>query len=154
MPTSQNRILRLIAVFKFAKAALLLVLGIGILRLVHTNATEVLDHWIERLHLDPGNRLLERALSAVASTPPNRIRELGLGSFIYAALFLTEGAGLWLGKRWAEWFTTILTASLIPFELWEIYRHPTASKIIVLLANVAIVVYLIARIRQKPEPNR
>ena len=154
MKPSQNTVLRLIAIFKFAKAALLLVLGIGILRMVHTDATEVLDHWIEKLHLDPGNRLLERALSAVANTPPNRIRELGIGSFIYAALFLTEGTGLWLGRRWAEWFTTILTASLIPLELWEIFRHASASKIIVLLVNVAIVVYLIYRIRQKPGPAR
>ena len=147
--TSQTRILRLIAIFKLVKAALLLILGFGILHLVHTDATTMLDHWIARLGLDPGNHWVDLALSKAANTTPKTIKELGAGSFIYAALFLTEGTGLWLQKRWAEWFTAAITASLIPLEIWEIHRHPSASKIIVLVLNVAIVAYLVYRVRSE-----
>jgi uncharacterized membrane protein (DUF2068 family) len=80
---------------------------------------------------------------------PDKIKELGLVSFIYAMLFLIEGIGLWLGKRWAEWFTVIITGSLIPFEIYELFRHPNVPKVFALLVNVAVVWYLIARIRNK-----
>ena len=65
---------------------------------------------------------------------------------MYAALFLTEGIGLWLEKRWAEWFTVVITSSLVPLEVYEIYRRPTPVKIIVLILNIAIVAYLLYRI--------
>lgn len=76
------------------------------------------------------------------------MKDLGVGSFVYAALFLTEGIGLWLLKRWAEWFTVGITASLVPLEVWEIHHHPTAVKILVLMINIAVVGYLLYRIRK------
>jgi uncharacterized membrane protein (DUF2068 family) len=72
-----------------------------------------------------------------------------LGSFVYAALFVAEGTGLWLEKRWGEWLTVIITSTLIPVEIYEIYRHPSGIKVAVLVINVGIVVYLIYRIRNK-----
>ena len=72
-----------------------------------------------------------------------------MGSFVYAALFLTEGIGLWLLKRWAEWFTVVITGSLVPFEIYEIYRHPTIAKVLVLMINLAVVGYLLYRVRNE-----
>jgi len=65
----------------------------------------------------------------------------------YAALYATEGVGLWLQKRWAEYLTTIATASLIPFELWELAHGVSAVKAAALAINVAILVYLIYVLR-------
>ena len=62
-------------------------------------------------------------------------------------IFLTEGIGLWLVKRWGEWFSVIITSSLVPFELYEIARHPSALKIFALIVNIAVVLYLVYRIR-------
>ena len=42
----------------------------------------------------------------------------------YAAVFAVEGVGLWMRRRWAEWLTTIITASLIPLEVWELIQQP------------------------------
>jgi uncharacterized membrane protein (DUF2068 family) len=89
------------------------------------------------------------AVRNALSLGPHRIKEFGIGSFVYAGLFLTEGIGLWRLKRWAEWFTVIITASLVPIEVYEIYRRPTAIKVLVLLVNVAIGVYLVIRIRHE-----
>ncbi|MGA9507120.1 MAG: DUF2127 domain-containing protein, partial [Candidatus Sulfotelmatobacter sp.] len=99
--------------------------------------------------LDPGNRYVGKALQKVADLTPNKIRSLGIVSFIYAGLFLTEGIGLWLVKRWAEWFSVIITTSLIPVEVYEISRHPSAIKCLVLIINIAVVGYLIYRIRNE-----
>jgi uncharacterized membrane protein (DUF2068 family) len=62
---------------------------------------------------------------------------------------LTEGIGLLLRKRWAEYFTIITTGGLVPLEIYEIARHVTAAKIVVLALNVAIVVYLVVRVREE-----
>ena len=149
MKKTNSGFLRLIAIFKLFKAISLIAIGIAALKLIHTDAADALTHAAARLGLDPDSHFLDEALGKVASLPPNRFKELGIGSFVYAALFLTEGIGLWLGKSWAEWFTTIITASLLPLELYELFRHPTVAKGIVLLLNVAIVVYLVLRIRKE-----
>jgi len=151
---SNDRILRLIAIFKFSKATLLIAVGISILKLAHPGADDALEQWVATLALKPGAHYLDEAVSKLASIPPNRLKDVGFGSFVYAALFLTEGIGLWLRKPWAEWFTTIMTASLIPLEIYEIAHHPTVSKAIVLAINAAIVVYLIAHIRNERSQAR
>ena len=66
-----------------------------------------------------------------------------------------EGIGLWLAKRWGEWVTVIITGSLIPVEIYECFHRGDAIKVLVLLLNIAIVIYLVRRIRREPgsKPN-
>jgi uncharacterized membrane protein (DUF2068 family) len=147
MKSSDTRLIRLIALFKLLKAALLIAIGVGALQLLRIDIANVLPQWDAKLGLDPDGRLIGRAILEAASLTPNRIRDLGVGSFIYAALFLTEGIGLWLVKRWAEWFTIIITSSFIPVEVYGIYHHLTALKVLALLISAVVVAYLIYRIR-------
>jgi uncharacterized membrane protein (DUF2068 family) len=147
MNSSGERMLRLIAVFKFFKAGLLIALGVGAFRLLHKDVAQVVEHCIEALGLDPGNRFLDAVLDRASMLRPAQIKRLGLGSFVYAGLFLTEGVGLWLLKRWAEWLTVIITSSLVPVEVYAIWRHPSALKWVALAVNVAIVAYLVCHMR-------
>jgi uncharacterized membrane protein (DUF2068 family) len=152
MNNSQGGVLiRLVAVFKLVKAAALIIVGIGILKLIHTDVARQLDRWMAMLGLDPGSRYVSYAIQKVTSASPEKIKELGIVSFVYAALFLTEGVGLWLMKRWAEWFTIAITSSLVPVEVYEIYRHPTAIKTLVLAINIAVVGYLLIRIKKEAQ---
>src|SRR5208283_4770148 len=59
MKSSHDRMLRMIAVFKFFKSAMLIALGLGAFRLLHKDVGEVLEHWAKALRLDPANRWLE-----------------------------------------------------------------------------------------------
>ena len=154
MKVSDSGLIRLVAVFKLLKAAALVVTGLGLLKLIHGDVGRQLDHWVGALGFDPGNHYVSDAIQKATSLPPKKIKELGLASFAYAGLFLTEGIGLWLEKRWGEWFTVIITASLVPFEIYEIVRQASAVKGLVLLLNVAIVVYLLYRIRREPRSGR
>jgi len=147
MKSPHDRLVRLIAIFKLVKAALLITLGVGAFHLLHKDIADLAEHWIEALRLDPANRFLDAALAKASNLSPEQIKKLGLGSFIYAGLFLTEGLGLWLLKRWAEWLTVIITSSLLPIEIYEIHRHPSSVKVGVFTLNLAIVGYLIYRIR-------
>jgi uncharacterized membrane protein (DUF2068 family) len=148
MESSNDRLLRLIAIFKFFKAVMLIALGIGAFRLLHRDLARVLVHWIDALKLDPGNRFIDAVLSKASNVSPEQIKKAGIGSFLYAALFLTEGTGLWLRKRWGEWLTVIITSSLVPIEIYEIVRHPSWVKWAVLAINVAIIAYLIFHMRK------
>lgn len=122
MKSSDDRLLRLIAVVKFFKAGLLIALGIGVFRLLHKDLAAVLMRWIEALRIDPGERFLDAALAKASDVSAAQITKVGVGSFIYAALFLAEGTGLWLRKQWGEWLTLIITGSLVPIRSGEVSR--------------------------------
>jgi uncharacterized membrane protein (DUF2068 family) len=77
----------------------------------------------------------------------HRLEAISAGTFFYAALLLTEGVGLFMRKRWAEYFTIIVTASLVPLEIYELAKKFGLMKLSVLVINIAVVVYLILRVR-------
>jgi len=137
----------LIGIFKLVKGLLLLAVGIGALKLLHKDIGEVVTRWVEALRVDPDNHFIHRILSKVFSVTPKQLKELSAGTFIYAALLLTEGIGLLLQKHWAEYFTVITTAGLIPLEIFELYKYLTALKVAILVVNILIVWYLVQRIR-------
>jgi uncharacterized membrane protein (DUF2068 family) len=147
MKTSEIRMVRLIALFKLSKGVLLIALGVAALKLLHTDMASLVEGWARLLGFDQNSRFVGHALSAAAALTPNRVRDLIAGSFLYGGLFLTEGIGLWLLKRWAMWFTVIITGSFLPVEMYELARRPSAGKVALLLMNLALVGYLIRRIR-------
>jgi uncharacterized membrane protein (DUF2068 family) len=147
MKSSNDKVLRMIAIFKFMKSAALIALGVGAFKLLHKDVGGLAEHWMEASRFDPGSRYVVMFLAKVSNLRPDQIKKLGLVSFLYAGLFLAEGTGLWLQKRWGEWLTVIITSSLLPVEIYEIYRHPSAVKVAVLALNLGIVAYLIHRIR-------
>jgi uncharacterized membrane protein (DUF2068 family) len=139
--------LLLIALFKLVKGLLLLAVGIGAVKLLHRDVEQTVTHWVEILRVDPDNRMIHKLLARVFSLRPGQLKAASVGTFIYAGLLLTEGVGLLLRKRWAEYFTIVTTAGLIPLELYELARHVSLAKIAVLIVNVAIVIYLVRRVR-------
>jgi uncharacterized membrane protein (DUF2068 family) len=73
----------------------------------------------------------------------SRLHLFAVVALAYAALEGMEAVGLWYGKRWAEYLTLIVTASLLPVEVYELAHHATPFKVIALVLNVAVVVYLL-----------
>ena len=147
MRPSEAKLIRMIAVFKLLKALLLFAVGLGALRLIHSDIASLLEHWVKMFGVDPGSRYVVRILQKAVALTPDKFKWFGIVSFVYAGLFLTEGIGLWLLKRWAEWLTVILTSSLVPVEIYEIHRHPSEVKFLVLLFNITVVAFLLYQIR-------
>jgi uncharacterized membrane protein (DUF2068 family) len=142
-------IIRLIAGFKLVKVLLLLALAIGALKLLNESVEAKVSQWLAELQVDPDNHYIHIALGKLAGLDNHKLEEISAGSFIYAAIFLTEGIGLLLGKRWAEYFTIIATGSFIPYEAYELAKKPGIVKVAALIINVAVVGYLIVRVKQK-----
>jgi uncharacterized membrane protein (DUF2068 family) len=136
-----------IALFKMAKSAALITLGVGGLMLVHDgHAYSTLCHVVSELRLDPDNRAIHAAIAKLSGLDARRLGELSVGTFVYAAVFLVEGTGLLLRKRWAEYLTTVVTGSFIPFEIYEMVRHPSVLKASGIVVNALIVLYLVLRL--------
>jgi uncharacterized membrane protein (DUF2068 family) len=143
-----SRGLLLVAAFKLIKGLALLALGIGALRLLHKDVAAEVAQWIDILRVDPHNHYIQEALAKLGMVDDRRLKAVSVGTFFYSALYLTEGIGLSLRKRWAEYVTIISTASLLPVEIYEIVKGVSAPKIVVLLVNIAVLVYLVIEVRR------
>ncbi|HEX5305402.1 MAG TPA: DUF2127 domain-containing protein [Dyella sp.] len=149
-PEAQHRFgLRLIALYKIVQALGLLFAAAAAFRLKRQHNVARLIDWLERLSLSEADSLRQHLIDALAGLAPQRFVVIGLVAIAYAALFLTEGVGLWLRRHWAEWFTVIATGSLIPLEGYELARDASWLKLGILVGNAVIVVYL-ARIAMQP----
>jgi uncharacterized membrane protein (DUF2068 family) len=142
--TRRVRYLKLIALFKIAKGALLLVLGVSLLFLnARTRWMDVLSNWIadEILlkHSKPVAYLLHKLQAALAG---GTLRATGFLALFFSAVFLTEGIGVYMQQRWAEFLMIFATATLIPIEIRHLWHRPGLVSVLILLANCFIVWFL------------
>ncbi len=144
----KHRGLMAIAALKFVNGFGLLAIGLGALHYLHGDIEKDFAHWMELLRADPHNRYLIWLLQKLSNVDEHRLRQLSVGTFFYSALFLLEGTGLALAKRWAEYLTIVTTASLMPVELYEIHVHLSWPRVVVLLVNIVVVAYLILELRR------
>src|SRR3977135_2001945 len=115
--------LAVIAVFKVIKGLLLLLLGLGLLTLVHAEIGTLFSLLIETLHLNADSRLIHALVLKVDALQPHSVLLAGLVSLGYAGMLLVEGIGLWLEFTWAAYLTAVWTRLLLPFELYEIFEE-------------------------------
>jgi len=128
--------LRLIGLFKLLKGLLLATVGLAALRLLHADVAALVAVWADRLNIDPQNRYLGHVLGRLMLLDAHALVLVAIGSFAYAALLATEGIGLWLKRRWAEYFTIIVTGSFIPLEIYELARRRTLIRLAAFGVNV------------------
>jgi uncharacterized membrane protein (DUF2068 family) len=140
-------IIRLIGLFKLAKAGMLVALGLGALSMRHEHSW--LNIWIHAMAADPHGRRVAELIARVSSVRVHELIEIGVGSLLYAAVFATEGIGLLFRKAWAEVMTVIITTSFIPLEIYELAEHPSWAKVCVIIVNGFVVAYLVRRLRRE-----
>jgi uncharacterized membrane protein (DUF2068 family) len=146
-PKRKFDMLVLIGLAKLLKAAVLCALALGIFRLMKGDMAENITRTLEHLRVDPDSHFAHRLIAKLTGIPHKRLKMVELGTFLYAALYAVEGTGLILKKHWAEWMTTIGTALFLPLEGYELFHRFGWLKVLVLLLNLAIVAYLIYRLR-------
>jgi len=71
------------------------------------------------------------------------LRQISVFMFCYAGLGLLEGIGLILEKVWAEYLTSIITASFLPLEIFELTHRITWIRVGLLVSNLAVLAYLV-----------
>jgi uncharacterized membrane protein (DUF2068 family) len=142
-------VLRTIALYKMLKVLLLLAIAYGEVRLSDASLIAKLVTWASARPFGLEHKVVTQLLEWFSGLSASRVHALRMVTLAYAAVFAVEGVGLWMQKRWAEWLTTIITASLIPLEIWELLDKPNIGKAMVLIANAVIVAYLVWHVRSR-----
>lgn len=141
--------IRFIGAFRLVKGILLLALGFGALKLLDHDVAGQIQHWVQQWQVDPGNRYIRAGVTKLSHLDSHNVALMSAATIFYAGLFITEGIGLLMLKRWAEILTVIATASFIPLEIYHLLRHFSGIKVGVIVINAAIVVYLIWRLKKQ-----
>ena len=139
-----DKVLVLIALFKFAHALLFVAIGIGARRLLHQDIADRLTEFVAHLRFNPEPRLINFILEKASLLNDPLLRRIGLAAFSYSALILTEGIGLYLEKAWGEYLTLAVTASFLPWELFEIFHRLTWIRAGLLAINISVFLYLLS----------
>jgi len=143
-PRRRVRYLKLIALFKIAKGALLFLLGFSLLFL---NARVI---WMDKIsdwadaeillgHTKFVTFLLNKLQDVLAG---GQLRATGFLALFYCGFLLTEGIGVYLQMRWAEFLMIFATGALIPLEVRHLWHRPSVAAVLILLANCFIVWFL------------
>ena len=134
--------LRAIAIFEASKGLLVLVVGLGLLSLIHHGGQNVAEEIVRRFHLNPAHHHPRILIDAATHINDSHLRLLALAALLYSAIRFIETYGLWRMRAWAEWFAIVSGAVYIPLELYELFRQATVIKAAVLIVNIGIVAYL------------
>jgi uncharacterized membrane protein (DUF2068 family) len=144
----------LIAAFKLAQAALFVTVGIAALRLMHHDLPESLARLAHHLRFNPESRFIDFLMERASIVNDKLLRRIGFSLFAYATLGSVEGIGLYLEKAWAEYLTLLITASFLPFEIFEVYRRLTLMRSSLLIINVMVFLYLLKVLVERGKQKR
>ena len=150
------RYLKLIALFKIAKGALLLVLGVSLVFLnARTRWIDALSNWTaDEILLEHSKAVAYLLHKLQAMLAGGTLRATGFLALFYSAVLFTEGIGVYMQQRWAELLMIFATASLIPLEVRHLWHRPGLVGALILLANCFIVWFLYRVLkRDKAKPH-
>lgn len=139
---------------KLFEAALFVLVGIGVIRLLHKDLVDEVTRLLTALRFDPEGRFVNAVLDKVALISPIRLKEISAAAFVRAGLDVLEGVGLIRRKIWAEFVTVGVSALFLPFEFVALVRQLTWPRIAIMVVNVAVVFYLVFHVQMRLRERR
>jgi uncharacterized membrane protein (DUF2068 family) len=143
----------IIGAYKLAKAVVILTAGLILVRKPGSEIAEGLVHLAARARIDPDNRILNLIVSRLTGADRRHLEAIGAGAILYSLLYTAQGVGLLLQRRWGAYLVIVTTGFLVPFECYEVLQKASMARITVLAVNLAIVAYLIAKLKEWPPPQ-
>lgn len=153
-PHGHNKWLILIAAYKLGQALLFIALGVGALRLLHKDIQDELTRLIDHLRFNPESKLVNFILLKSSIINDHMLREFSAVVFGYAGIGLIEGIGLYLEKIWAEYLTLAITASFLPWEVFEIIHRVTWIRAGLFVLNTLVLLYLVKVVTERVRERR
>ena len=141
--TRQLRALRAVASVEFGKGLVVLLAGFGVLSLVHRDAWDVAESFLEWLHISPEAHYAQVFLNLADEVTDAKLWAVAVGALAYSTLRFLEAYGLWRERAWAEWLAMISGAIYLPFEVVELLRQPDWVRLAILVVNLAVVLYMV-----------
>jgi uncharacterized membrane protein (DUF2068 family) len=153
-PQRHNQWLILIAAFKLSQAILFALIGVGALRLLHKDVGDVLAKLADHLRFNPESKFVNFILEKAEIVDDRLLRRIGAVVFIYAGVNTIEGIGLYFEKVWAEYLVLLITASFLPWEIFEIFRRLTPIRVSLLAVNLLVFFYLLKLVTERAKRLR
>ena len=148
-PLNQSKALHAIALFEGVKGVAAIIASFGLLSLAHHDVRAIALALIGHFHLNPDAHFPRILLDDAAILANANLSQAVLLAWAYAAIRLTEGYGLWKDRAWAEWLAAVSGAVYLPLELSHLLAHTTVINGMVLTGNIAVVVYMVVRLRRR-----
>lgn len=134
--------LKTVAIFEIVKGVIILVVGMGLLSLVHHDVQADAERILHSLRLDPAWHYSKIFIEASARLTDTRLRLIAFAALGYALIRFVEAYGLWHELHWAEWFAVISAAIYLPVEIYHFSRRPDFVRAALFFFNLLIVIYL------------
>lgn len=130
------------AVFEAAKGILVLLVGLGLLSLIHRDVEAIAEHVVRMGHLNPASHYPHIFIDAASRVTDGYLWAMAGAAALYSIVRLIEAYGLWHERRWAEWFAMVAGGIYLPLEIFEMFHRWSWVKLVVLGSNVLIVAYM------------
>jgi uncharacterized membrane protein (DUF2068 family) len=145
-------VLRVFAVERWLRALVLVLLGVAVLKFESAQASlqqlfaqiiPAAKPLADLLNIDlehsPTVDRIESLLGAHRST----LTWIAVALFVYGAIQVAEGVGLWSLQRWGEYLAVIATSLFLPLEVYELTEKVTWLRVLAFVVNLALVAYLV-----------
>jgi len=134
---------RTVATWEFTKGVVVVLAGFGIFRMRHKDIWGLAESFLEFLHVNPHHHFVGVFLDAVHRVSDVRLWKIVVVASIYVILRFVEAYGLWYVRPWAEWLAIASGSIYIPFEVADLLRRPDWFRLLIIVINVAIILYML-----------
>lgn len=146
--------LHIVALFEGAKGVLVLLAGFGLLALIHKDVHEIAGRLISNFHFNPASHYPRIFLDLLERLDDHKLWAMAWAALLYSTMRLAEAIGLWLRKKWAEWFAVMSGGIYLPVEIYELSIGFTWPKVSVFVINLSVVLYLLFVLIRNGENDR
>ena len=145
-------ILRIFAVERFLRALIVAALAIAVWRFsvsrlsfeaAYAQAVPPLKALLRDLGFSVEHSKLLGLIHEAFTVDSAKLGYIAIGLGAYAVIEVVEGVGLWLVKRWGEYFAMIVTSLGLPYEIYDLANKVTVLRVVAFVINLALVLYLV-----------
>jgi uncharacterized membrane protein (DUF2068 family) len=134
---------RAVATLEFSKGVIVVLAGLGVLSMRHRDIWGVAESLLEFFHVNPHRHYVGIFIDLVYRVSDIRLWKIAVIAAVYVILRFVEAYGLWYVKPWAEWLAIASGTIYIPFEMADLMHRITWFRVVVIVVNVGIVLYML-----------
>lgn len=145
-------LMRALAVERTVRCVILLLVAAGVLKVRGSRSRlqrafeqdlPLIRPLANQIGWNPDNSKVIRYIGHAFALSSSTLAWIAIGLATYALIELVEAVGLWLMRRWGEYFAVIATTVFLPLEVYELTEKLTVLRFIALSVNIIAVIWLL-----------
>ena len=144
---------RTVATIEFAKGMIVVLAGLGVFSMRHKDIWGAAESFLEFFHVNPYHHYVGVFIDLVSRVSDLHLWKIAVVASAYTVIRFVEAYGLWYALPWAEWVAIASGTIYIPFEFADLLHRPTPFRVLIIVVNLLIVLYM-ARLRLEARRKR